>query len=982
MITTIKRTFNILAVMTALVVTGCDPTIPEDSQDSDSNQSISTNAVEAVSTNSMAVPPTGPVPEVASNASQDNNQSGSTNAVEATTPPPEPETPPGNAPDASNAGSENQDNAANPSPSSSETQSDGNANANADSNSSENIEKEPEEELINLSFKEANIDSVIQWLSKTTGKSIIKHPRANCKLTIVSAGKLTKQEALNLVYHALSLEGFTASENGSTIVILPDSEDSKIKPELVSEGDPENANGWRKVMRVFDLRNVQASEMVSKVKGLLSKSAKVESDAAGNKLIVTDFAENVDLLSELLDSLDVEQTADFTVRIIPILNVDAEDLADEISPLFRNKRNSGSMGVDITANERSNNLIIMSNEADYKAIKTIVASLDTEDAQQTVLRQFELKNADAQEVADQLESLFQDQDSSRNRYYSSYYYRRSGNDEGKVNVVADTRRNSLLVQGPPASMSQIEELIEALDEPISEDSLTPQIFQLEFVSAVDMEEVLTELFNESTNQRNYFGGWDPWNSYGSSRNNNSANTGRLLGKVRITAEPYSNSIIISSNSPENVQAVAEVLKTLDVPSKAGDTTLRVPLNFAEAVKVANSINVLFAKSGSPPNQGGNQNQRNNQNQQNNNNNGQPGNTTASFELERDVEERAYYPWLGGQQDNNRFGTTLSRPVSELVGRVRIVPDPRTNSLLVTSNMNFFPQVVKLINELDAPTPQVLIEVRILEVSTDFRDKFGVRFSSGGTESFESDDFEGSFLTTATGGFNDTISNIFGSDSSTGVLDATVNVNLLVQFLKKNADANVLAEPQVNVADNELGRLFVGSQVPFISGSINTREGGRNDSFNYRDVGIILEVTPQINNDKEVALKIRVESSNIRAGETLFGGAILDTRSFRTDLLVRDKQTIVLGGIIQKDESELVRKVPILGDIPILGYAFKKKDKVSRNVELMVFLTPRITRNLNEIDQLVNEVENKTPRIKAWRALEEEAVNNSNSSSEE
>src|SRR5262249_7446269 len=127
----------------------------------------------------------------------------------------------------------------------------------------------------------------------------------------------------------------------------------------------------------------------------------------------------------------------------------------------------------------------------------------------------------------------------------------------------------------------------------------------------------------------------------------------------------------------------------------------------------------------------------------------------------------------------------------------------------------------------------------------------------------------------------------------GVLDASVNVNFLVQFLRKNTDAKVLAEPHINIADNEVGKLFVGAQVPFISGSLNTDVGGRNDTFQYRDVGIILEVTPHINTSDEVALKIRTESSSIRNGETLFGGAILDTRNFKTDLMVKSGETVIL-----------------------------------------------------------------------------------------
>jgi general secretion pathway protein D len=283
-------------------------------------------------------------------------------------------------------------------------------------------------------------------------------------------------------------------------------------------------------------------------------------------------------------------------------------------------------------------------------------------------------------------------------------------------------------------------------------------------------------------------------------------------------------------------------------------------------------------------------------------------------------------------------------------------------------MHYFTQVLKLINELDAPTAQVLIEAKILEVATDFRDRFGVRWSPDGSQVFDADDLDGSLQPSAAATFQ----RIFAGTGmpgalKTGVLDAGVNLDVLVQFLRKNTDATVLAEPQINVSDNELGKLFVGAQVPFISSSLNTDVGGRNDSFQYKDVGIILEVTPQINNDEDVALKIRAESSNIRSGETLFGGAILDTRNFRTDIQVKDGQSVILGGIIQKQNGEVIRKVPLLGDIPILGWAFKKKDKTVRDVELMVFLRPQITRSPADAARLLEEIDRKTPKLRRSRA---------------
>jgi len=187
----------------------------------------------------------------------------------------------------------------------------------------------------------------------------------------------------------------------------------------------------------------------------------------------------------------------------------------------------------------------------------------------------------------------------------------------------------------------------------------------------------------------------------------------------------------------------------------------------------------------------------------------------------------------------------------------------------------------------------------------------------------------------------------------------------VQFLRKNVGASVLAEPRISIEDNEVGKLFVGSQVPFISNSQNTQVGSLNQSFQYKEVGVILEVIPHININGDVSLNIRAESSSIEPGQTLFGGAILDTRNFRTEVTAKDGDTLVLGGIIQKQVSNITRRTPILGDIPGLGWAFKKKDKTVRDVELLVFLRPRVIRTQEDAARAAEEVRKKTPLIDQW-----------------
>jgi type II secretion system protein D len=961
-------------------------------------------------------------------------------------------------------------------------------------------DKSASSDEIQLSLQGANIDMVVQWLAQNTGKTVIKHPQVQCQLTITSSKKLTKREAITLVYRALSLEGFTATESSNAILLTPEGKEPKMSPELVDAAHKEIPEGRQRLVKIFPLQHMQAAEMKERVRGVLSDKGTIESDDRANQLIVTDYNENLKLLTDLLkefdvtdsdsaiqifplkyadaedlsnliglilnvaapsggqarnasaskeggspspmpmpggpmmpggapmsssgggsppasgigsvvsapqvrlwpdrsanrlivsapksklaevqrviDILDTDQPEDVTIRSIPLKNVAATDLVRELGPIYQKMGGKTRKdAIEVGANDRSNSLIVLSSEINFRAIEKLVASLDTEDAQEKVVRTFILKNADAQDAAKQLQDLSKDQESTR---YPYYFFSSSGsNDKNKkkMNVVADRRRNALVVQAPPAQMPGIEKMVQELDEPITDDSLAPKIFHLKYVSAVDIEDVLNELFLKKTQQRPYFYYFDEEPEQQPDRD-----VGRLYGKVRITSEPYSNTIIVTSNSKENLAVVEEVLKQLDSPSEAGESTLRIGLRFAKASTVANSINILFAKNGSPPlrpvtpqgQQGAPQQQQ--QQQQ------QGGTYQTGFDLEEETKEEGYFPWLGGQPDNPRSsdGRTAVRPVSDLVGRVRAVPDQRSNALLVSANVHYFPQVLKLLEELDAPTDQVLIEARLVEVSADFLDALGVRWSPSGSQIFTGDDYDNSLIASGSAnyqkGFGGTTTvNSPPSSSSggvlqsltslrSGVLESTISMDFLVQFLRRTTKAKVLAEPQINIRDNETGRLFVGQQVPIPQYTQVSQLGGQNTSFTYKDVGVVLEVTPHINSSGDVELRIHAESSTVVPGQTVLGGSIFDTRNFRTDLTAKNGQTLVLGGIIQKQVSDTLRKTPILGDIPGLGWAFKKKNTTSHDVELMVFMRPKVTRTPEQARDLVDEIYRKSPAVKQW-----------------
>jgi type II secretion system protein D len=847
-------------------------------------------------------------------------------------------------------------------------------------------------DLIQLSFQNMQVDQVIQWLSENTGKSVIKFPTAHCQITIVATKKVTRREAITMVYRALNMEGFTAVETATSILIVPVDQEMKmnLSPRLIETGDNEVPGGHERLVKVFPLQHLPAAEISEKVRGVLSSNAVVMTDERANLIILTDYNDNLTAAAGLIRALDVEKDEDVVVRVINLKNVNAAELAKQIEPLYQKLTGKQSKElIEVSASDTANSLMVLSSAANFKEIEKFALALDTADAQEKVMRTFDLKNADAQDVAKQLQDLGKDADNS-SPY--RYFYFGGGNSEKatkKMSVVADRRRNALLVQAPPAAMDGIAEMIAALDEPIQDNSLAPKIIPLENVSAGDIEDVLNELFLKKTQQRPYFF-FDEDQPPTVDRD-----VGRLYGKVRITSEAAANALIITANSQENLDAVVSVVKELDKPSAAGDTTFHIKLNFGNAQKIANRINILFAKNGSqalrPVNQpnpnGANQPQPQQQPNQ------QTTPVADDFSLEQVVKEDPYYSWLGGPPDagggrNNSADRSTERPVSDLVGRVRVVPDEASSSVLVTANIHLFTQVSKMIEDMDVPPAQVLIEARLVQISADYLDQIGVRFSPNGSQVFSGADYQNSLMPNVGGtylkglGNNTTVNNPVNpvgasslasvpqvlSSLRSGVLNGNMNVDFLIQFLHEKANATVISEPRLTISDNDMGKLFVGQSVPIETGTVNPSIGGSSQTFIYRNVGVIVEVEPHINDSGDVQLRVRAESSTIDPNQ-INSQVVIDSAQFRTELTAKAGETLVLGGIIQKQLSDTTYKIPLLGDIPGLKYIFSKRDRSSKRTELLVFLRPKVVRSPEQARALLEEARKSMPLIEDWERNE-------------
>jgi general secretion pathway protein D len=225
------------------------------------------------------------------------------------------------------------------------------------------------------------------------------------------------------------------------------------------------------------------------------------------------------------------------------------------------------------------------------------------------------------------------------------------------------------------------------------------------------------------------------------------------------------------------------------------------------------------------------------------------------------------------------------------------------------------------------------------------------------------------------GGNTSVNDPTGSSTSTqvaqaltslrsGVLTGNISVDFLIQFLQEKANATIISEPQLTISDNDMGKLFVGKSVPIGTGTVNPALGGSSQTITYRNVGVIVEVEPHINDSGDVQLRIRTESSTIEPTQ-INSNVVIDAAQFRTELTAKAGETLVLGGIIQKQISDTIYKTPILGDIPGFKYIFSKHDKSVQRTELLVFLRPKVVRTPEQARELLEEARKSMSLIREY-----------------
>jgi len=346
--------------------------------------------------------------------------------------------------------------------------------------------------------------------------------------------------------------------------------------------------------------------------------------------------------------------------------------------------------------------------------------------------------------------------------------------------------------------------------------------------------------------------------------------------------------------------------------------------------------------------------------------------------------------ITGQEGGQQGGQNTSTGATDVV----ITADTANNAVLARGNPSVLTEIQNIIDQIDIPRMQVLIEAAIVEVNTEINRTVGIEMGATDGSGEETPLFTSSITGILTGllsTLRDSGLDVTESEAGLNALSRTnspslaiakldpdgVSFGAILAALSTNTNADLLSTPHVIAIDNIQSRIFVGQTVPFRTGVSNIQDPGGQGQISQverSDVGILLEVTPKIRPDLSVHLSVLSEISAVTApalgiGETGFSDVVTNKREVQTTVVAKNGQTIVLGGLIRDDSNLTIRRIPGLGHIPYLGRLFRSEHKVASKRHLLIFLRPVVV----ESDEVMSStLERKMERI--WKLkLEKQMV---------
>ena len=689
-----------------------------------------------------------------------------------------------------------------------------------------------------------------------------------------------------------------------------------------------------------------------------------------NALLLIGRKEALVGLKELLDKLDQPLDPSSQLRVFRLLNASAVDAETTVRNFFVERPGSADtertalgVRVKVTADYRTNSLIVQASPRDMIEVAKLIEDIDVESTTaQNEMRVFQLRNSIATELEPVLQAAISGQAAqtagqgagggatrSQASPISSKITMMTTDGSGSetidsgilagVVVTANAANNTIVVRAPSKSMALIATLIEQLDQlPGAEAAI--KVFTIKNGDATSLATVIQQLFGlpvtaGSGNTGGLFG-------LGAQLQNQGLTTGgeSSLIQLRVSVDTRTNSVI-ASGSASDLEVIEVLLLRLDEEGVEDRITEVIWLRNAAAEDVATALNNFLT-------------------------------------TQRQIVQQTLL-----------FNQSITR-TEQFDREIIVVPEAATNSLVISASPRYYQIIRSVIESLDRRPPMVMVQVLIAEVSLDDGFEWGAelglqdsllfnRSVATGASLAPGFNFNGQPLGNASSATSQaTRDNLAGQATSSFNLGrvgqfgyggmvlsaASDSVNILLRTLHDAARLQVLSRPQIMTLDGQPARIQVGQTVPRVS-SVTTTNAGFQSGVTEEDVGLIMDITPRVNQDGLIVMNVAVERSSlsntqgiqiaVSADGTPVTSPIINRTQADTVISAYNGQTVVFAGLITKQRESASRRIPYLADIPVLGLLFRADFEVEKRTELLIVMTPRLA-NVEEELNVLKEVE--------------------------
>jgi len=431
---------------------------------------------------------------------------------------------------------------------------------------------------------------------------------------------------------------------------------------------------------------------------------------------------------------------------------------------------------------------------------------------------------------------------------------------------------------------------------------------------------------------------------------------QVAGKsARIEVVPRSNSVLITDRGT-NVARYLDLLRQLDAKTggEAGLRTYVVPLKHASAVELAQTLGAAFGSavsvSAARPRVQALEDRSLSKN-------------LEAFRLQelQSLEQRRQNPFPtltgggpGGPTPATGDTGAAAARAAGLVGQTTIVPDQATNALVIRTAPPNYSVLQSTIEELDVRPPQVLLEVLIAEVTLDKTNQYGVNWQVFTQRGIAGDSTRGLSVGVGQPAFTDSVLAGLQGLGVRLIRLASIDVRAIIRALASQTNVRVLSTPRILALNNEEARILVGSQVPFSQSTRTGLDVVVDRVVQFRNVGTQLTIIPTINKDGYVTFRLLQEVSALtqQTIQAALNAPVITVREAETSAIVKNGSTVVIGGLIGETEEVTETGVPVLKDVPILGYFFKGHSVTRNRTELAIFLTPYVVFTDEDAEELL------------------------------